>query len=82
MMVIRHSIMRLSPVNSLTLCRDYSLLKIFLFPGQIEVIRMLTTRSRSLVVDAKNNLGITPLMKAAIQGRYDCAKQLMLASNY
>lgn len=43
---------------------------------------MLTTRSRSLVIDAKNIFGLTPLMKAAVQGRTDCAKRLMLASNY
>lgn len=43
---------------------------------------MLITRSRSLAIDAKNVFGMTPLMKAAIQGRTDCAKQLLLASNY
>ncbi len=51
-------------------------------PGQSDIINMLLTRSRSLIIDAKNVFGMTPLMKAAIQGRTDCAKRLMLASNY
>lgn len=40
---------------------------------------MLLTRSRSLSVDAKNNLGFTPLMKSALQGRIRCAKLLLFA---
>ncbi|XP_037050856.1 uncharacterized protein LOC119084847 isoform X2 [Bradysia coprophila] len=48
--------------------------------GLSEMINMLITRSRSLKIDAKNIFGMTPLMKAAIQGRTDCAKRLMLAN--
>ncbi|KAJ6640541.1 Ankyrin repeat domain-containing protein 33B [Pseudolycoriella hygida] len=48
--------------------------------GQAEIITMLITRSRSLIIDAKNNFGLTPLMKAAIQGRTECAKGLILAN--
>lgn len=40
---------------------------------------MLLTRSRSIEIDAKNNLGFTPLMKAALQGRTRCAKLLLFA---
>uniref|UniRef100_A0A7G3A8L6 Putative 26s proteasome regulatory complex subunit psmd10 n=1 Tax=Lutzomyia longipalpis TaxID=7200 RepID=A0A7G3A8L6_LUTLO len=47
--------------------------------GQVDVVNMLLSRSRSIVVDAKNNLGFTPLMKAALQGRTKCAKLLLFA---
>lgn len=40
---------------------------------------MLLTRSRSIEIDAKNALGFTPLMKAALQGRTRCAKLLLFA---
>lgn len=40
---------------------------------------MLITRCRSLKVDFKNNMGLTPLMKAALQGRTKCAKLLLFA---
>lgn len=47
--------------------------------GLCEIINMILTRSRSVKVDAKNNLGFTPLMKACIQGRTKCAKLLLFA---
>ncbi|XP_037924093.1 ankyrin repeat domain-containing protein 33B-like isoform X3 [Hermetia illucens] len=47
--------------------------------GQADVVNMLITRSRSLQIDAKNCLGFTPLMKAALQGRTRCAKLLLFA---
>lgn len=51
--------------------------------GQAEVINMLLTRSRSIEIDTKNNLGFTPLMKAALQGRTRSAKLLLFAGkNY
>lgn len=40
---------------------------------------MLLTKNRGLSIDAKNNLGFTPLMKAALQGRTKCAKLLLFA---
>lgn len=40
---------------------------------------MLITKCRSLIIDPKNNLGFTPLMKAALQGRTRCAKLLLFA---
>lgn len=43
---------------------------------------MLLTRSRSIEIDAKNNLGFTPLMKAALQGRTRCAKLLLFAGKH
>lgn len=49
--------------------------------GQNEIINMLLTKSRDMSIDAKNNLGFTPLMKAALQGRTKCAKLLLFAGN-
>ncbi|KAG4078709.1 hypothetical protein HA402_015299 [Bradysia odoriphaga] len=46
--------------------------------GQSDIITMLVNRNS--LIDAKNSLGITPLMKAAIQGHTDSAKRLMLAN--
>lgn len=60
--------------------------KLFCYPfilnllkGQTDAVNLLITKSRSLIVDAKNNLGFTPLMKAALQGRTRCAKLLLFA---
>ncbi|XP_073976247.1 uncharacterized protein [Rhodnius prolixus] len=47
--------------------------------GQVEVISLLVTRATDIEVDARNFLGFTPLMKAAIQGRTKCAKLLLFA---
>ncbi|XP_055611358.1 uncharacterized protein LOC129757967 isoform X2 [Uranotaenia lowii] len=47
--------------------------------GLSDIVNMLITKCRSLVVDPKNNLGFTPLMKAALQGRTRCAKLLLFA---
>ncbi|KAG4071588.1 hypothetical protein HA402_011742 [Bradysia odoriphaga] len=47
--------------------------------GHPDMITTLITRSTSLVIDLKNVFGITPLMKAAIQGRTDCSKRIILA---
>ncbi|XP_053673028.1 uncharacterized protein LOC128723325 [Anopheles nili] len=47
--------------------------------GLSDVVNMLITKCRSLTIDPKNNLGFTPLMKAALQGRTRCAKLLLFA---
>lgn len=52
---------------------------LFKFSGLSDVVNMLITKCRSLVIDPKNNLGFTPLMKAALQGRTRCAKLLLFA---
>lgn len=39
----------------------------------------MLTRCRGIEIDAKNNLGFTALMKAALQGRNKCAKLLLFA---
>lgn len=54
----------------------------FVNAGQSETVNMLLTRSRSISIDAKNHLGFTPLMKAALQGRTRCAKLLLFAGDY
>lgn len=41
----------------------------------------MLTRCRTIEIDARNNLGFTPLMKAALQGRNKCAKILLFAGN-
>lgn len=51
---------------------------LFVILGRAEIINMLITRCRTLDKDQKNNLGFTPLMKAALQGRSKCAKILLL----
>lgn len=47
--------------------------------GMDEIVNLLLSRSRSIKCDIKNAHGITPLMKAAIQGRTKCAKLLLFA---
>lgn len=47
--------------------------------GQHEAVSLLLTRVPCLEIDARNILGFTALMKAAIQGRTKCAKLLLLA---
>lgn len=47
--------------------------------GQTEIVNMLLTKCKGLSIDAKNNLGFTPLMKAALQGRTKSAKLLLFA---
>ncbi|KAJ6633867.1 Ankyrin repeat domain-containing protein 33B [Pseudolycoriella hygida] len=47
--------------------------------GQAEIMNMLITRSRSLIIETKNIFGLTPLMKAAIQGRMDKLVSLLEA---
>lgn len=47
--------------------------------GQVESVNYLLSRCAGIEVDARNNLGFTPLMKAAIQGRTKCAKLLLFA---
>lgn len=40
---------------------------------------MLLSRCKEIDIDARNNLGFTALMKAALQGRNKCAKLLLFA---
>jgi ankyrin repeat protein len=40
---------------------------------------MLLTKCKDINMDARNNLGFTPLMKAALQGRTKSAKLLLFA---
>lgn len=47
--------------------------------GQTEIVNMLLTKCKGINIDAKNNLGFTPLMKAALQGRTKSAKLLLFA---
>ncbi|XP_065162130.1 cortactin-binding protein 2-like isoform X2 [Atheta coriaria] len=47
--------------------------------GQTECLNCMLTRCKTIEVDARNNTGFTPLMKAALQGRYKCAKMLLFA---
>ncbi|CAH1169748.1 unnamed protein product [Phaedon cochleariae] len=47
--------------------------------GQIECLNCMLSRCRGVEIDARNNLGFTPLMKAALQGRNKCAKLLLFA---
>lgn len=48
-------------------------------PGQVEAINSIITKCPDVELDARNDLGFTPLMKAAIQGRTKCAKLLLVA---
>ncbi|KAH0998912.1 hypothetical protein HUJ05_013321 [Dendroctonus ponderosae] len=50
--------------------------------GQVECLNCLASRCRGVEIDARNNLGFTPLMKAALQGRNKCAKLLLFAGRY
>ncbi|XP_059472256.1 espin-like [Neocloeon triangulifer] len=47
--------------------------------GHVEVLNLLLSRCSGVEVDARNSLGFTPLMKAALQGRTKCAKLLLFA---
>lgn len=62
--------------------RKNSELLSILFSGRVEIINMLITRCRTLEVNQRNNLGFTPLMKAALQGRTKCAKLLVLGGKF
>lgn len=50
--------------------------------GQTEIVNLLLTRCKNIHIDARNNLGFTPLMKAALQGRTRSAKLLLFAGNF
>lgn len=47
--------------------------------GYREIVRVLLHDFRKIRVDHKNKAGFTALMKAALQGRTSCAKQLLYA---
>jgi ankyrin repeat protein len=44
----------------------------------VEVLNFMLNKC-TLEVDARNAMGFTPLMKAALQGRTKCAKLLLFA---
>lgn len=50
--------------------------------GQTECLNILLQRCPDIEVDARNTLGFTPLMKAALQGRTKCAKILLFAGEF
>lgn len=50
--------------------------------GQVEILNHMLSRCTGLEIDARNSLGFTPLMKAALQGRTKCAKLLLFAGQY
>ncbi|XP_046395498.1 uncharacterized serine-rich protein C215.13-like [Ischnura elegans] len=47
--------------------------------GHADILNILLSRCAGVDVDARNALGFTPLMKAALQGRTKCAKLLLIA---
>ena len=47
--------------------------------GHVEAVGLLTSKCPGIELDARNALGFTPLMKAALQGRTKCAKILLSA---
>ncbi|EEB18980.1 ankyrin repeat-containing protein, putative [Pediculus humanus corporis] len=47
--------------------------------GQVEAINYMLSICPNVEIDARNSLGFTPLMKAALQGRTKCAKLLLFA---
>ena len=51
----------------------------FLFEGQVEAVNLLLNSCSGIEIDARNQYGVTPLMKAALQGRTKCAKLLLFA---
>lgn len=55
---------------------------LYCFAGQIECLNCIITSCKGIEVDARNNLGFTPLMKAALQGRNKCAKLLLFAGMF
>ena len=45
----------------------------------MDVVSFLLNKVRTIVVDPVNNLGFSPLMKAALQGRIKCSKLLLFS---
>lgn len=55
----------------------------FFLAGHTEVVSHLVNKcNRSVDLDARNALGFTPLMKAALQGRTKIAKILLFAGGW
>lgn len=71
----------------LEILEDFStnIISLFIFlykivpAGYREIVRVLLHDFRKIRVDHKNKAGFTALMKAALQGRTSCAKQLLYA---
>ncbi|KAB7499993.1 hypothetical protein Anas_08963 [Armadillidium nasatum] len=50
------------------------------YSSHVEIVsHLVNTCSRQVDLDLRNNLGFTPLMKAALQGRTKIAKILLFA---
>ena len=47
--------------------------------GHVDVVSFLLNKVRTIIVDPVNNLGFSPLMKAALQGRIKCSKLLLFS---
>ena len=53
-----------------------------IYTGHAETLELLLSRfAGELDVNCRNRTGLTPLMKAALQGRTRCAKSLIVAGN-
>jgi ankyrin repeat protein len=52
-----------------------------LIAGHVEILNFMPNKCTA-EVDARNAMGFTPLMKAALQGRTKCAKLLLFAGMY
>uniref|UniRef100_T1JJ75 Uncharacterized protein n=1 Tax=Strigamia maritima TaxID=126957 RepID=T1JJ75_STRMM len=58
-------------------CYDWALP---VLPSHLDVITRLTTVFKGImIIDVRNEQGITPLMKAALQGRTKCVRALLNA---
>lgn len=55
---------------------------LYLHLGQSEIVCLLLNNCLQLEIDARNCMGFTSLMKAALQGRTKCAKFLLYAGTY
>lgn len=75
-MVINNSVVFLL-CNKLSLNQRKKMFNYIL--GQSEIVCSLLNNCLQLEIDARNCLGFTPLMKAALQGRTKCAKFLLYA---
>ena len=50
---------------------------LFVFAGHAEVVELLLSRFEGIEVDARNKMGITPLIKACVTGKRRCVQLLL-----
>ena len=56
---------------------------VFYFAGHYDIVLHLLNRcNQQVLLDSRNALGFTPLMKAALQGRTKIAKALLFSGSY